>query len=492
MRVVTKLGIGYGVFLGLLVVLLSYQLSVIRGLVDSNRALSETSSRVSVSSSHMLTLADALSEAADKYALLDEDEGYADQFRRAARSFADTLRHFQTLPLTAGEIAAVERLSVAWTTFLASRPLEDGTSPLLVDNMKDETRALRDASEAAMVAEIGVSADRARTADRLSVAAVIAGLALSLLLSALIVRSISGSLRRLTAGTQAVAEGDFSIRLAEDTGDEFGQVARAFNLMTGKLDEADKAKQNFLSSVSHDLKSPLASMQETTRLLLDEVTGDVSLDQKRLLELSHASGERLSSLIARLLDLARMEAGAMEYNFEAVELTDLCRAAADAAELRVATRGSTIMAKLGAEPVWVRCDAPRIAQVLENLLDNAIKFSPPGAEIGLMLTRPESPDGIVLVSVADRGPGVADPEKERIFDRFYQTETSSPFAGAGVGLGLAICREIAAAHEGTIQIEDNPEGGSIFVLALNHLAAAPHTQPTQEQAPRLTAGGGSA
>ena len=120
MRVVTKLGIGYGVFLGLLIVLLSYQLSVIRGLVESNRALSETSSRVAVSSSHMLTLADALSEAAEKYALLDEDEGYAEQFREAARSFADTLHHFQTLPLTPGETAAVEGVAEAWNAFHGS------------------------------------------------------------------------------------------------------------------------------------------------------------------------------------------------------------------------------------------------------------------------------------------------------------------------------------------------------------------------------------
>ena len=113
---------------------------------------------MSVSSSHMLTLADALSEAAEKYALLDEDEGYAEQFREAARSFADTLHHFQTLPLTPGETAAVEGVAEAWNAFLASRPLEEGTSPLLVANIKAETQALRDASEAAMVAEIGVSA----------------------------------------------------------------------------------------------------------------------------------------------------------------------------------------------------------------------------------------------------------------------------------------------------------------------------------------------
>ncbi len=490
MRVVTKLGIGYGVFLGLLVALLSYQLSVIRGLVDSNRALSETSSRVSVSSSHMLTLADALSEAAEKYALLDE-EGYAEQFRRAARSFADTLRHFQTLPLTKGEIAAVEGVAEAWSAFLASRPLEDGTSPLLVANIKAETQALRDASEAAMVAEISVSADRARTADRLSVVAVAIGLALSLLLSALIVRSISGSLRRLTAGTRAVAEGDFSVRLAEDAKDEFGQVARAFNLMTGKLGEAERAKQNFLSSVSHDLKSPLASMQETTRLLLDELTGDVSEDQRKLLELSYASGERLSGLIARLLDLARMEAGAMEYNFEAVDLTELCRDAAAGAELRIATRGSAIRAELGEEPAWVRCDAPRITQVLENLLDNAIKFSPPGTEIELLMARDGVGDGVVSVSVADRGPGVANAEKERIFDRFYQTETSSPFAGAGVGLGLAICREIAAAHEGSIRVEDNPQGGSVFILSLRSVAAATDAGTSLEEPTRRTAARGS-
>ena len=144
------------------------------------------------------------------------------------------------------------------------------------------------------------SATAAREAERLSMLAAGGALLLSIVVSVLIVRSISDALRRLQAGTRIVAGGDFSYRLPITKQDEFSALARDFNVMTQRLGELDRMQRDFLSKVSHDLKTPLASMQETTRLMLDEVPGELNPAQRRLLRLSDQSGKRLSSMISTL------------------------------------------------------------------------------------------------------------------------------------------------------------------------------------------------
>src|SRR5690606_13042284 len=126
-----------------------------------------------------------------------------------------------------------------------------------------------------------------------------------------------------------VARGRFGYRLAAGRDDEFAQVARDFNTMTVRLDELDRMKRDFVSKVSHDLKTPLASMQETIDVMLDEVAGPLSPKQRRLLELNYQSGERLYAMLGKLLDLSRLEAGVFEPTIERVDLRELIRDAAE-------------------------------------------------------------------------------------------------------------------------------------------------------------------
>jgi len=225
-------------------------------------------------------------------------------------------------------------------------------------------------------------------------------------------------------------------------------------------------------------------MQETIRLLLDEIPGPLNEQQRRLLELNLQSGGRLSGLISNLLDLSRMEAGVMEYVMERRELGALIRAALAEFELPMEERNLHFQAELPENPLWVQCDGDRIIQVLDNLLGNALKFSPAGSTLRLALRHMESlPGGIpgnwalrvsssphaagfALISLADQGPGVPAEEKAKIFEKFHQVRRNGKRPGQGTGLGLAISRTIVEAHNGALWVEDNPEGGSVFCLLL--------------------------
>jgi len=253
--------------------------------------------------------------------------------------------------------------------------------------------------------------------------------------------------------------------------------------MTQRLRELDTLKKDFVSHVSHELKGPLASMQDNIKLLLEEVPGPLTDKQKRLLGLNLQSTRRLSGMIFNLLDISRMEAGAMQYRIEPHNLADLVRGAVADIESRADENGLRIEVAQP-EKLVMNCDHDRIVQVLGNLLENAVKFSPhPGTiEVSAQKTRdlpPGMPAGwrarldtaqggveCAMITVADRGPGVPDEHKGMIFEKFHQISKTEKMAGQGVGLGLAIARTIVEAHGGAIWVEDNPGGGSRFVILL--------------------------
>lgn len=295
-------------------------------------------------------------------------------------------------------------------------------------------------------------------------------LALSVLLSALLVRSIVRPLGALAHGTREISAGRFSHRLDDAGSDEFAQVARDFNAMTGRLEELDRLKRDFVSNVSHDLKTPLSSMQETSAVLLEELPGPLTEKQRHLLSLNQESGRRLASMLAKLLDLSRIEASPAA-NGEMVDVTWLVRGIVGRFNAARPARAPVVTLHEAEPRLLLRADADGLGQVVENLLENAIKFSPPDGTVRVALAELPSRD-VVLLSVADEGPGVPDAEKERVFERFYQTAAGRTVRSRGVGLGLSICRHIVEAHGGTIWVADHEPRGAVFCVRLPALAGA--------------------
>jgi signal transduction histidine kinase len=350
--------------------------------------------------------------------------------------------------------------------------------------MRSCSISIFDKSARSMQWKLDKSTQTLNTAELVLMSATLLALAISILVSLLIVRSISKPLGHLTEGTRAIAEGKFFYRLDTTRNDEFSELARDFNTMTLRLNELDKLKKDFVSHVSHELKSPLASMQETIQLMLDQIPGPLTEKQRRLLELNRQSGRRLTSMIGNLLDLARTEAGVMEYELKSLELAPLVRNAIAELEVLAHERQIQIEAAFKEEPLLVICDGDRIVQVLVNLIGNAIKFSPKAGIVWVQMDAVQSipekmpdqwrrligdagKDGYFgLVTVADSGPGIPDWDKEKIFEKFHQVKQGKKLPGQGAGLGLAISRTIVQAHGGAIWTDDNPGGGSRFFLLL--------------------------
>jgi len=237
--------------------------------------------------------------------------------------------------------------------------------------------------------------------------------------------------------------------------------------MGGKLQELDDMKGEFLAHVSHELRTPMASIQEGTHLLLDEIPGPLSQEQRTTLRIMADSSRRLITLISTILDLSKMDAGMMEYRIVPTDLKRITDMSVNKIRLLADAKHVQLVVESPAQRVWVKADAIRIEQVMDNLLSNALKFSPEG---GIVKTQMKSDHkaGVLEVAVSDVGPGIPTDELPHIFERFYQGSTKSRHSVPGSGLGLALAKKVVEAHGGRIWIESEIKKGTTvrFILRL--------------------------
>jgi two-component system sensor histidine kinase KdpD len=229
--------------------------------------------------------------------------------------------------------------------------------------------------------------------------------------------------------------------------------------------EAERLRNALLSSVSHDLRTPLATIMGSASSLLENGTHFQRGTWQDMLQSIVDEAERLNRLVSNLLDMTRLESGALAVKKEWHPLEEVIGAALARMEKRLGDRPMAI--RVPADLPLVRIDGVLIEQVLINLLDNGLKYTPVGRGIDISAS---ASDAAVLVEVADRGPGFAPGEEERVFDKFYRGQTAE---SRGVGLGLAICRAIVEAHGGKIWAENRPGGGAAFRFTLPAKEAPP-------------------
>jgi two-component system sensor histidine kinase KdpD len=222
--------------------------------------------------------------------------------------------------------------------------------------------------------------------------------------------------------------------------------------------ETEQLRNALLSSVSHDLRTPLGVVTGATSALLDEEAPVSDSSRRELLQTVHEEALRLNRLVRNLLDMTRLEAGALKVQKDLQPLEEVVGSALDRMETHL--RGRVVRATIPADLPLVAFDAILIEQVLINLLENATKYSPAGTEIDISA---RARDAEVEVEVSDRGRGVARQDAERVFDKFYRVREGE---GGGVGLGLTICRGIVNAHGGRIWVDERPGGGSVFRFTL--------------------------
>lgn len=471
MNVRTRLRGAFAVYIALLAGLSVYHVRTTRRTVTSGRELAEIAKRLRLTSTVQLERLGQVSRDADKYAIT-RDTGYLEKVRSTMGDVEVDLRSLSALPLSTRERALLAPLMAQWegamstTTELAGKPDTLTVARLqdVLDSVHTATQALSVASQDAMDAELRESDRAERDAEKVTLMTAAGAIVLSLLMSALLARSILKPLQHLAEGTREVSAGRFGHRLTPAGNDELAQVAREFNSMTERLDELDRMKREFVSKVSHDLKTPLSSMQETNSVLLDEVAGPVTPKQRQLLEITQESAKRLSTMLNKLLDVSRLEAG-LEPERRVVDVMPLVRRSVDHVTEGAAARRVSLSTNDTPSRMLVKADPDGLLQVFDNLLENALKFSPPNGHVDVAVANNPS-RGDVLITVADEGPGIPDDEKERVFARFYQTEAGRGLRARGVGLGLSICKEIVTAHGGAIWVTDNDPRGSVFHVRL--------------------------
>ncbi|MEQ6249960.1 HAMP domain-containing sensor histidine kinase [Sulfitobacter sp. HNIBRBA3233] len=227
--------------------------------------------------------------------------------------------------------------------------------------------------------------------------------------------------------------------------------------------EHEQMKANFVSTVSHELRSPLTSIKGSMGLLLSNAAGELPKSARGLLEIAHRNAERLVLIINDILDLEKIAQGGMEFDYSPVDLSALAREAVEASCVYL-QRFDMEVEVLGADrPLEIYTDANRIHQVLTNLLTNAAKFSKPGGKVTLAL---EDTDVDICISVTDSGVGIPKAEQHKIFQRFADMSNSDRSTKGGTGLGLSICKAIVESLNGTIGFRSVEGCGSTFYFSL--------------------------
>ncbi|PYS50735.1 MAG: hypothetical protein DMG13_20345 [Acidobacteria bacterium] len=479
MKVSTRTISGFGILMVLAFVALGYQLKIIHQMQSINRDLSAINFHAASTALRMVQNAETIGEFSAKYFVLPDPylrglESEREEFLRDLAELAKTVRSER-------ERNQVQLLAKAFDDYwrIFSRVRETNQSKDLeylppslsaaINHVQAQTDVLYDAIQVSIREQVQRATEAGQKAEWFSWAA--GGLAIffGIIVAILTVRAIHQPLRRLTQGTRALSKGQFWHRLPDHGSSEFSELARDFNLMAERLGELDQMKKDFVSHVSHDLKAPLASIRQVMHLLLEEIPGSLNDQQKSLLRLSYNSAERLAAMVGNLLDAARVEAGTMEYDMAARDLVPLIRTVIDEFEVQAQEKGMRLRLESEEPSMPVECDRERIMQVIGNLLENALKFSPNNSEIVTRISK--GTNGSILTTVTDCGPGVPDGHKSKIFRKFHQVKQGKMMAGQGVGLGLAICKTIVEAHHGEIWVEDHPRGGSVFSFILQAAAA---------------------
>ena len=283
----------------------------------------------------------------------------------------------------------------------------------------------------------------------------------AIVLAILISRSIAQPLQKMATVAQGIARGDFAQSAPESGPDEVRALGQALNTMKQQVQASQQGQRDFLANVSHELKTPLTSIQGFAQALLEGAAATPEAIQ-RSANIIYTESDRMRRLVEGLLDLARLDAGLRALNRTSIDLRPLLQAVTDKFGPRAQEKGVALLAELPPTLPPMAGDADRLAQVFTNLVDNALKHTPAGGKVTITAT--PSP-GWVEVGVSDTGPGIPAEDVSRIFERFYQVDKSRA-RRAGVGLGLTISKEIVEAHGGSLRAESVVGLGSRFVARL--------------------------
>ncbi len=267
------------------------------------------------------------------------------------------------------------------------------------------------------------------------------------------------------SAAQADRDGRYYDELSQLNND-LANAYRDLAKKSAELSRLNDQKNQLLGMAAHDLRNPLEVILTYSAFLLEEAAPRLDRDQMAFVETIRSSSDFMLHLVEDLLDLAKIESGKLELDLARVDLAELIGGNVARSRVLAAKKGTGIELRIEGAPFPMLIDPPKIEQVLNNLIGNAVKFSPPGSTVEVRLARG---DGRVTAAVADQGPGVPPDELDALFRPFERTRVRSTAGEKSTGLGLAIVKRIVEGHRGEIRVENRPEGGSVFLVTLPEL-----------------------
>lgn len=290
--------------------------------------------------------------------------------------------------------------------------------------------------------------------------AVLAVVSLSAFISSLLAQALIKPIRRMRQLSRRIARGDLSIRVDDSSSDELGELASDMNSMASRLQDMESVRRDFLGNVSHELRSPVSNIRLTSEVL-ERRAQRLGDDSAKLFQTIVSETERLDSMISELMEITAIEAGVLSLEQEVVELRPMLENLRQS-HLPGAERKNITLGLLADPNIQIVADKAKLERAVRNLLDNAIKFTPEGGQV---VVSARKLDGQVVIEVTDNGDGISPEDLPRVFERFYRVDKARQRKG-GTGIGLAIAKSIAEAHNGSVEVYSEEGRGSTFRIRL--------------------------
>lgn len=284
-------------------------------------------------------------------------------------------------------------------------------------------------------------------------------LLMSLFLAYVLVKKILSPLKRITAGMRALATGDFLVQIPHKGHDELATLAKDFNFLSRALAQSEQARQQWLADISHELRTPLAILRGEIEALVDGVR-EPTPERMQSLEQEILS---LTRLVDDLYQLSLSDLGALDYQFNSLELVSHCQILVVAFQTRFASRAMQLTFHANCQSILINADAMRLAQLFSNLLENSYRYTNDNGVCRFSLFEEKNR---VVIYIEDSAPSVTEEELPLLFERFHRVDKSRHRETGGAGLGLAICKNIVKAHKGEIYAQPSDLGGIRIVIEL--------------------------
>jgi two-component system, NtrC family, sensor histidine kinase GlrK len=430
---------------------------------------------------------------AEKY-LISRDNAFYTGFVQSSDDFSQTLASISALVDTQREKELAEEIRDLQSrysdefnlavTLLASAKKGSREPPKsdAEDWILERINQLIHIREQTVEGKTAAARDHAVAAANVMFWLTLGGIAGALLLAYFHARGVSLPLRKLADEMHRVGKGKFARPLDSNASKEISELVHAFNRMSTELEELDRLKADFTAHISHELRTPLTAIREGTALLLEGIPGPLTDSQREILDVVRSHSERLFHSISSILDLSKMEAEMMEYEFTPSDPAALIYESIDNVLLVARKKEIDFQTVVADDLPLLFLDERRIQQVLDNLLSNALKFTPEGGKVRIAARLHRNSNGTashVEVTVSDTGPGILEDDLQKVFQRFYQSPGNAGKRYPGTGLGLAIARHIVEAHKGYIWVESQVGEGSNFTFTLPVTSIGVENPPTQ-------------